>query len=366
MAQYKKYGKSTKLVYGLFSLAVLELILLAVLGAALLSGRSAPAAEEVPPPAAGDRPDSQDGRDTAVPAAAPAAVPEPENPAEKEKPAGERSAWEILSEARLITHGMGEVDGVTTLNCLEGFQAQYAQGVRAFEVDLRLTADQQVVLRHDWRAGWQSGVSEVSIPTLKEFLSRPILKQYTPLSFRDLLLLMEEYPDICVITDTKFTDAEIVTLQFEAMLRDAEELGLSYLFDRMIVQVYDSLMFKVVDNVHHFNHYIYTLYQDSFSTTEAAFREKAAFCAENGIGGITMWDRWWRTAFAPIAAEYGVEVYTHTVNDPDRARSLLDSGVAGIYTDSLIPAVLEPSGEAPEDAEAASQAEEKSPAEGEP
>ena len=46
------------------------------------------------------------------------------------------------------------------------------------------------------------------------------------------LLMMEEYPDICVITDTKFTDAEVVTLQFRSMLRDAEELGLSYLFDR--------------------------------------------------------------------------------------------------------------------------------------
>ena len=29
------------------------------------------------------------------------------------------------------------------------------------------------------------------------------------MSFRDLLLLMEEYPDICIITDTKFTDAEV-------------------------------------------------------------------------------------------------------------------------------------------------------------
>ena len=37
-----------------------------------------------------------------------------------------------------------EVDGITTLNCLEGFQAQYGQGVRVFEVDLRLTADQQI------------------------------------------------------------------------------------------------------------------------------------------------------------------------------------------------------------------------------
>ena len=332
MAQYKKYGKSTNLVYTLSTLLAVSLLCVLGLLTLLVQTRPAPA-EEAPPPqeAAGD----------SVPVSAPAPPAEPEQPAEKEKPAGERTAWEILADARLITHGMGEVDGITTLNCLEGFQAQYGQGVRVFEVDLRLTADQQVVLRHDWRAGWQSGISEISIPTMKEFLSRPILRKYTPLSFRDLLLLMEEYPDICVITDTKFTDAEVVTLQFRSMLRDAEELGLSYLFDRMIIQVYDQLMFRVVDSVRHFDYYIYTLYTDGFARTEADFREKADFCAENGIMGITMWDYWWREDYASIAREKGLKVFAHTVNDPEAARSLLDGGVSGIYTDSLTPADLE-------------------------
>lgn len=342
MARYKKFGKSTKLVYTLFAVALAELLCLAGLLAAFLLTRPAPA-EDAAPPAAGEEPSGRQEED-AVPVSAPVQpAPQEEDPAgEKEKPPGERTAREILADARIVTHGMGEVDGITTLNCLEGFQNQYEQGVRAFEVDLRLTADQQVVLRHDWRAGWQSGVSEVSIPTMKDFLNRPILKQYTPLSFRDLLLLMERYPDICVVTDTKFTDAEVVTTQFTAMLRDAEELGLSYLLDRMVIQIYDPLMFKVVDNLHHFDSYIYTFYHEGFSTTEAEFRERAAFCGENGIGGVTMWDYWWRDAFAPVAEEYGLKVYVHTVNDPERARSLLERGISGIYTDSLTPAALTP------------------------
>ena len=332
MAQYKKYGKSTNLVYTLSTLLAVSLLCVLGLLTLLVQTRPAPA-EEAPPPqeAAGD----------SVPVSAPAPPAEPEQPAEKEKPAGERTAWEILADARLITHGMGEVDGITTLNCLEGFQAQYGQGVRVFEVDLRLTADQQVVLRHDWRAGWQSGISEISIPTMKEFLSRPILRKDPPPPARDPLPLRDEDPDICHSPDPTFPDAEVVTLQFRSMLRDAEELGLSYLFDRMIIQVYDPLMFKVVDGIHHFSSYIYTLYSEGFSTTESDFREKAVFCAENGIGGITMWDRWWRESFAPAAEEYGITVYVHTVNDPEAARSLLDGGVSGIYTDSLTPADLE-------------------------
>lgn len=269
--------------------------------------------------------------------------PEPEPGPEtitKPEPIGP-SAADILLNTKIISHGMGKIDGVTTLNCLESFQRQYAQGVRVFEADLRLTADLQVVLRHDWRAGWQDGVSETSIPTLAEFKDKPLLGEYTPLSFRDLLQLMEKYPDICVITDTKFTDAEIVTIQFEAMLRDAQELGAMHLFDRIVVQVYSELMFKVVDSVGDFPHYIYTLYNTGFNSTEEAFTDVAAFCKENGIAGVTMWDHWWRNEFSPIAKDYGLKVYVHTVNDIDAALRLTAGGVGAIYTDEITPGDME-------------------------
>ena len=152
--------------------------------------------------------------------------------------------------------------------------------------------------------------------------------------------MMEEYPDICIITDSKFTEAEIVTLQFEAMLQDARDLGLSYLFDRMAIQIYDPLMFRVVDAVHHFRYYIYTLYTDGFARTEEDFQEKAAFCVENGILGITMWDYWWREDYASIAREKGLKVFAHTVNDPEQALALLAEGVSAVYTDELTPGDL--------------------------
>lgn len=262
-------------------------------------------------------------------------------PAEKEKPEGEKSGPEILEESKLIAHGMGETGGAAILNCLEGFLEQYAAGTRVFEADIRLTRDAKAVLRHDWRGGWQEGVNEVSIPTRDEFLSKKILGEFTPLSFQDLLLLMEEYPDICVITDTKFTEPDIYMIEFDAMTADAKELGLSYLFDRIIVQVYHRNMFTALNNAFHFPHYIYTLYNEGFARTESSFREKAEFCRQHGIGGITMWDYWWDEAYASIASEYGVHVYAHTVNDPAAALKLLETGVDAVYTDHLTLAHLE-------------------------
>lgn len=363
-------SRSNTPIYALLALVLVQFVALAALLAAY-DGRKT---EESPPPAAQE---AQEAALSAEEENIPAWLePAEETVTEKEPPEDALSAPDILADASLIAHGMGAVaapedgaadsaaasgdpDGgasgdetadaltdangrelVTVLNCLEGFQAQYAAGVRVFEADLRLTSDMEVVLRHDWRAGWQEGVSETSIPTLEEFLETPVLGEYTPLSFQDLLLLMEEYPDVCIITDTKFTEAEVVTAQFTAMLSDAKELGLTYLFDRFVIQVYDELMFKVVDGLHHFPHYIYTLYATGFAGTEGAFREAASFCVDNGFLGLTLWDYWWRETYAPIARELGVAVYVHTVNDAQEARELLDQGVSGIYTDTLTPADL--------------------------
>lgn len=328
-----RFGKYTTLIYALIALAALEFACLA--GVLIFdSVNFQPAASEdmAAPPASAAL-----AADSTMPEWL---KPAPALPEEQQAPAGEQTAADILDNSRLIAHGMGSLDGETTLNCLEGFQDRYERGVRVFEVDLRLTSDQKVVLRHDWRAGWQRGVSETSIPTAEEFLDKPILNKYTAMSFKDLLYLMRDYPDICVVTDTKFTDAEIVKLQFEAMLQDARELGLSYLFDRMIIQVYSPLMFRVVDSLHHFPYYIYTLYYDGFSRTEEDFRERAAFCKQNKILGLTMWDYWWREDFAPIAGEYGLKIYVHTVNEPEHALTLLESGIEAVYTDELVPGDL--------------------------
>lgn len=262
---------------------------------------------------------------------------------EKEKPEGELSAPEILSGVQIIAHGMGMVDGLATLNCLEGFQQQYAAGVRVFEADLRLTRDCKVVLRHDWwRYNWQDGINWANIPTREKFLSEKILKKYTPLSFQDLLLLMEAYPDICIITDTKFTESDVFTIQFDSMLADARELGLTYLFDRIVIQVYSGNMRTALNNIYPFPHYIYTLYQDEtpFTGTKEELEKKAAYCAERGIEGITMNSVWWNPAFPGIAKKYGIQLYLHTVNDAAQARQYLDAGCSGVYSDSLTPSDL--------------------------
>lgn len=270
--------------------------------------------------------------------------PESENTVPDRAVPGEGlSAADILAGTRVIAHGMGAVDEIWTegsapLNCLEGFLERYEAGVRVFEADLRLTRDGKVVLRHDWwPADWQEGINGASVPTREEFLSKPIFGVYTPLSFRDLLLLLKEYPDVCIITDTKFTDPDVIFIEFASMLADARDLGCLGLFDRIVIQLYSGVMRQCLDNIYPFPHRIYTLYAEGFDQTAAAFRERAAYCAEKGIEGIVIWDGWWDPAYASVAREYGLTVYVHTVNDAAAARTLLESGAGAVYTDILGP-----------------------------
>ena len=45
------------------------------------------------------------------------------------------------------------------------------------------------------------------------------------------------------------------------------------------------------------------------------------------------------------AQEYGVQVFTHTVNDSQEALTLLSSGISAVYTDTLVPGDLTGQGE---------------------
>lgn len=245
------------------------------------------------------------------------------------------SGPEILASTHVIAHAMGGLEEQAYLNCLEGFQAAYSRGVRAFEADLCLAADGAVVLRHDWKVELQEGIGVTSIPTREEFCSVPILGKYTPLSFRDLLLLMVEYPDICIITDSKYDAPEVALTEFGSMVRDAEELGLTHLFDRIIIQVYNGPMHESLDRVYHFPHYILTLYMADFDGEIQLLRTFAKYCAEHGVEGITVWAYLWNPVYQVISQQYGIPFYVHTVNEPKKANSCLKQGVKAVYSDFL-------------------------------
>ena len=245
----------------------------------------------------------------------------------------------------LAAHALGQVDDHTGTNSLEAFQASYARGYRLFECDLAMASDGRVVLRHDWSDGMQEGVDPQHIPTAEEFSSIPLYGQYTPLTFLDLLGLMETYPDIYVILDGKDTQPQAVARQYAAMVEEARALGMLHLFARFIVQLYSPEMQDTVESVYHFDHYLLTLYQTPFYGEAEVLAEYVLACQERGIEGIVMWHFLYTPDLFPILEGSGIQVWLHTVNDPDQASRYLAEGAQGVFSDRIDPAEVKPAKE---------------------
>ena len=71
-------------------------------------------------------------------------------------------------------------------------------------MDLTQTSDGVWVCRHNWKESlgqWEG--EERKVLSSEEFLNTPIYGKYTPMTFEDLLKLLDEYPDAFVMIDSK-------------------------------------------------------------------------------------------------------------------------------------------------------------------
>ena len=232
-----------------------------------------------------------------------------------------------------VAHAMGGIDGYTYTNSLEAFEFNYGLGQRVFEVDMQLTADNRLVCSHDWE---YSSVWCDNIPTEEEFLSTAVYGQYTALSIEDLLKLMQQYSDIYIVTDTKYSDPGTVTEQFKLITAAAADHAAEPVLDRIVVQIYNDDMLEAVRAVYGFPYIIYTLYQVWDGSPES-FGHYLEFCDDNGISHITMWDYCASPEILTMAGNYGIHILVHTVNDLEEARELIGLGVENIYTDYITP-----------------------------
>lgn len=238
------------------------------------------------------------------------------------------------SQYSYMVHAMGTIDGKTYTNSRDAFELSYAGGHRVFEVDFSMTADGKIVCWHDW--GPHLGLSDFKtgpVPTLSEFKELRIWGKYTTMDLEDLLDLMIAYPDIYVVTDSKFgkyTDAADQFSQIAEMLEHYSEQERRSIIKRLIVQIYNDDMYEAVKRVLPVENYIYTLYQRIVALYEAGLKDMDAlctFCVENEIPVVTLPYSFWTEEIHEILKSYGLEVWVHEINE------LPGMGIDGVYTD---------------------------------
>ena len=213
---------------------------------------------------------------------------------------------------KVIAHAMGCVQGRIATNSKDAFLASYSAGQRIFEVDLQLTSDGALVARHDWEQISyynleQDGAGPMDLET---FLATPICFYYTPLDINGLIALMQEYPDIYFVTDSKETSEAQVRSQTQKIAQAITNAGDSSLWDRIIIQIYSEAMYNWVREEAPVTNWIFTLYQ----IPDPDYAAIGSFCQTHGIPVITMDVSRLNKTTADIVHSYGCQLYVHTVN----------------------------------------------------
>ncbi|MCM1191106.1 MAG: hypothetical protein NC123_03250 [Butyrivibrio sp.] len=242
----------------------------------------------------------------------------------------------------VICHALGRTrEGESLTNSKEAFLYNYERGQRVFEADIQITSDNIMVLRHDWTSGlgqeeafgW---TDEEQWPvTAQEFLDAPIYGMYTPLTLEDWFAIMQRYPDIWLVTDTKYSPD--VGPQFRLLADTALENGYEDVLKRVIVQIYYKEMYDEVMAVYPFKNLIWTLYYIGYPGKE----EIIDFMAEKELPVLVMPSAWWNSQYQEELENSGIKVYVHTVDEAEEARQRLEQGVSGIYTDDILPVDVE-------------------------
>lgn len=246
-----------------------------------------------------------------------------------------------FSEYRTIAHAMGGYKDTTISNSLEAFNNAYKKGTRVFEVDLIETEDGVLVARHDWMDYLYEKLQQGDSPksgnplTLAEFKNLKSNLGFTSITFTDVLDLLKKHKDIYIVTDTKTANQEDAKRVFSKIVKETKSVNES-LLDRIVPQIYNREMLSTLNDIHEFEHVLYTLYMEYVPDYEVV-----KFATENNIDGIVMGEPRFNKEFISNLKNAGVQTYVHTVNDLEQAKFYIDNGVDGVYTDYLLSGELE-------------------------
>lgn len=216
--------------------------------------------------------------------------------------------------SQIVAHrgGSGPAAGEPEPGPIARLDASYAAGLRLFELDFCWTADEELVVEHDWD-------SHPRIPTRDEFLAAAPGRGTLAMVYDWL----DRHDDAFIVTDCKKRSLECC-----ARIR----MERPDLVPQFIVQIYTYKDHDLVRSLG-FRNIILTLYRALSDETAGRLAE---FLSRHEVFALTIPHR--RAddeQLLTAARRLSVPVYVHTINDPVVARQLLDRGVHGVYSDVL-------------------------------
>ena len=242
-----------------------------------------------------------------------------------------------VPDLTLIAHAGGGLPGATYSNSREALDGSVRYGFGFIEVDLELTKSDELVLLHGWEDSHyryfsrvprlpsvMRGLSVEQADTAEDFRARSMRGGLTPMSGGDLVEWMDRHPEVQIITDTKSGNSDILS-------RLAEISGPSRL-GRITAQVYTLEGIDIARKLG-YESIIFTAYKSKLPISDLV-----KVTREEQLHALTLpWQRIASDQQANLPDD--ITVYAHTVNNPKLAKTLVERGVDGVYTDYLTPSI---------------------------
>ncbi|NQX59980.1 interleukin-like EMT inducer domain-containing protein [Paenibacillus qinlingensis] len=219
-----------------------------------------------------------------------------------------------------------ELHGVIYADCTGAMENSYSKrGHIAFEVELELNSDDELVARHDWDfylymvlgQNPPKGIEKDKPLSYEQFRILKILGRFSPISMVDLFQFLADHPDVFLVTDTKHTELDIVRKQFSKLVEAAASFNYSVLM-RVIPQLYSAEMYPVIEDIFPFTKYVYALYQTTDSDEQVL-----DFVKKNKIQNVTTYPERYSCTFGAELKKYGARLFILTLNETATARKYI-------------------------------------------
>jgi hypothetical protein len=142
---------------------------------------------------------------------------------------------------RLVAHAGGAVDNRPYTNSRESLDQHYRDGYRIFELDFAWTADDKLVLTHDWSMTSSQFCVAPHTFTFTEFITGKRCDGLTQMTFDDLRQWMLRHPDTLVVTDTKDDNGKL----FSALRASGADV-----LPQMVIQIYSLAELEAARELH--------------------------------------------------------------------------------------------------------------------
>ncbi len=219
-----------------------------------------------------------------------------------------------------IAHAAGSYHGLAYTNAMEALESNYARGARWFEMDFLRDARGNWWAVHDWKEAQRL----LGIPLDRDGRGLPE-RQAAEAPFRvvgieRVLAWFGEHPDARLVTDTK-DDNAVLLHQLESA-----PPGLR---PRIHPQIYRIPEYPLARSGG-FGAPIFTTYRSRYP-----WWVLSRFVRRDPVLALTVTLDEVPDACRALSGQ--VPLLTHTINDAAEAARLMRTGIAGIYTDDLLP-----------------------------